>query len=54
MARPGQNYQRKYRSLCRTNDVIPKFKNLFDEATFYDKQWKATWEGQKRPSETEA
>ena len=39
---------------CRDNDVIPKFKNLFDEATFYDKQWKATWEGQKRPSETES
>jgi len=40
--------------IFRTNDVIPKFKNLFDEATFYDKQWKATWEGQKRPSETES
>jgi hypothetical protein len=40
--------------IFRSNDVIPKFKNLFDEATFYDKQWKATWEGQKRPSETES
>ena len=38
---------------CRNVDVIPKYKNLLDEATFYDKQWGATWEGQKRPSETE-
>ena len=39
---------------CRTADVIPKYKNLIDEATFYDKQWGASWEGQKRPSETES
>lgn len=40
--------------IFRTADVIPKYKNLIDEATFYDKQWGATWEGQKRPSETES
>lgn len=27
--------------------------NLLDEATFYDKQWTATWDGVKRPSESE-
>lgn len=26
---------------------------LVDEATFYDKQWQATWEGTTRPSEKE-
>ena len=39
--------------VCRNVEVIPKYKNLLQEATFYDKQWGATWEGQKRPSETE-
>ena len=24
---------------------------LADEATFYDKQWNATWEGKERPSD---
>ena len=32
--------------LIRSTDDIAKYKNLFDEATFYDKQWNATWEGQ--------
>lgn len=32
---------------------VEKFKALFNEATFYDKQWNATWEGVERPSETE-
>ena len=27
---------------------------LLEEATFYDKQWSATWEGQERPKESEA
>ena len=27
---------------------------LLEEATFYDKQWTATWEGQERPKESEA
>ncbi len=40
--------------LFRNLDAIPAYKNLLDEATFYDKQWAATWEGQKRPSETES
>jgi len=39
--------------LIRSTDDIEKYKNLFDEATFYDKQWNATWEGQVRPSEQE-
>ena len=26
---------------------------LLNEATFYDKQWDATWEGADRPSEKE-
>lgn len=30
---------------------LDNFKNLLDEATFYDKQWNATWENTKRPSE---
>lgn len=34
--------------LIRSTDDIAKYKNLFDEATFYDKQWNATWEGQAR------
>jgi len=32
---------------------VDKFKALFNEATFYDKQWNSTWEGVERPSETE-
>ena len=39
--------------IFRTSSTIPAYKNLLDEATFYDKQWAATWEGQARPSETE-
>jgi hypothetical protein len=30
---------------------LDKYKNLLDEATFYDKQWNSTWEGAVRPSE---
>eukprot|EP00889_Picochlorum_renovo_P009002 jgi/Picre1/36032/NNA_003489.t1 len=30
---------------------IDSIKNLIDEATFYDKQWTATWENQERPDE---
>lgn len=39
--------------IIRNTSDISKFKNLIDEATFYDKQWNATWEGQERPSESE-
>jgi len=39
--------------LIRNVKDIEKFQGLADEATFYDKQWQATWEGQQRPSETE-
>ncbi|KAI7840742.1 hypothetical protein COHA_005557 [Chlorella ohadii] len=37
--------------LIRSSSDIDKFRGLIDEATFYDKQWNATWEGQERPSE---
>jgi len=37
--------------LVRTSSDLDKYKNLLDEATFYDKQWNATWEGQERPSD---
>jgi hypothetical protein len=39
--------------LIRSSSDVAKYKNLIDEATFYDKQWQATWEGQERPSESE-
>ncbi|KAL0051723.1 hypothetical protein WJX82_000978 [Trebouxia sp. C0006] len=39
--------------IYRNNAALPAYKNLLDEATFYDKQWQATWEGQNRPSESE-
>jgi hypothetical protein len=39
--------------LVRTTSDLDKYKNLLDEATYYDKQWSATWEGQVRPSESE-
>lgn len=39
--------------LIRSGSDVEKYKNLIDEATFYDKQWNATWEGQVRPSEQE-
>lgn len=39
--------------VVRSSSDVKKFQNLFDEATFYDKQWNATWEGQERPSESE-
>ena len=39
--------------LVRSTADLDKFKNLLDEATFYDKQWQATWTGVPRPSETE-
>jgi len=39
--------------LVRSTADLDKYKNLLDEATFYDKQWQATWTGVPRPSETE-
>ncbi|KAG7669087.1 hypothetical protein Ndes2526B_g00812 [Nannochloris sp. 'desiccata'] len=39
--------------LIRNSSDIQKFKGLIDEATFYDKQWEATWTNVERPSETE-
>ena len=39
--------------LIRSTTDIAKFKNLIDEATFYDSQWAAAWKSVERPSETE-
>jgi hypothetical protein len=39
--------------IFRSHKDVAKYKGLLDEATFYDKQWNATWEGVVRPSETE-
>lgn len=39
--------------LIREVGDVEKYRNLIDEAFFYDKQWKASWEGRTRPSETE-
>jgi hypothetical protein len=39
--------------IVRNSADIEKFKGLIDEATFYDKQWEATWTNVERPSETE-
>lgn len=39
--------------LVRSTADLDKYKNLIDEATFYDKQWSAAWDGVPRPSETE-
>jgi len=39
--------------IVRSHKDLAKYKDLLDEATFYDKQWQATWEGVTRPSETE-
>jgi hypothetical protein len=33
--------------------LVQAFANLFEEATFYDRQWAATWDGQNRPSENQ-
>lgn len=32
---------------------LDKFKNLWSEATFYDEQWNASWDGVERPEESE-
>lgn len=39
--------------LIRQSSDVDNYKNLIDEATFYDRQWQATWANQKRPSEAE-
>lgn len=37
----------------RSSKDLEIYKELGSEATFYDDQWNATWEGKTRPSETE-
>jgi len=39
--------------IVRSTADLDKYKGLIDEATFYDKQWSATWEGVRRPSESQ-
>lgn len=39
--------------LVRSSADLDKYKGLIDEATFYDKQWSSTWDGVKRPSESQ-
>ncbi|KIY96817.1 hypothetical protein MNEG_11147 [Monoraphidium neglectum] len=39
--------------IIRTTSDLGKYKNLIDEATFYDSQWNAAWVGVQRPSEKE-
>ena len=34
----------------RETSQLEDFKTLFDEATFYDKQWNETWANVERPS----
>lgn len=37
--------------LIREVKDVEKYRTLIDEAFFYDRQWAASWEGKKRPSE---
>lgn len=39
--------------LVRNTADLDKYKGLLDEATNYDRQWSAAWDGVKRPSETQ-
>lgn len=38
-------------AFVRRNEDLTNLQGLADEATFYDKQWQASWEGVERPSE---
>ena len=40
-------------AFVRNTKDLEGYKGLLNEATFYDKQWNATWEGFDRPSEKE-
>ena len=40
-------------ALIRSTTDLDIFKGLLKEATFYDDQWNATWQGVTRPSEKE-
>ena len=39
--------------VIRKNSDVTELQVLLNESTLYDKQWKATWAGKVRPSETE-
>ncbi|XP_073002527.1 light-harvesting complex-like protein 3 isotype 1, chloroplastic [Typha latifolia] len=36
----------------RKNEDFENLKKLFEETTFYDKQWQATWQDEKSPSDS--
>jgi len=40
-------------AFIRKNEDVDNLKGLADEATFYDRQWKATWDGVDRPGKEE-
>ena len=40
-------------AFIRSTADLEQYKELLKEATFYDKQWQATWENAPRPSEKE-
>jgi hypothetical protein len=40
-------------TMIRSLKDLDMLKDLAEEATFYDKQWNASWEGVERPSETQ-
>lgn len=40
-------------AFIRKNQDVDSLKGLADEATFYDRQWAATWDGVERPAKDE-
>lgn len=40
-------------AFVRRNEDLDSLQGLADEATFYDRQWQATWDGVERPSKEE-
>lgn len=46
-------HKERARSRSDRELLLQALKGLLDEATFYDKQWASTWEGQTRPSENQ-
>ena len=51
---PREDGHLPHRAFCltvRRLEDLDTLEVLADEATFYDKQWNATWEGKERPSD---
>jgi hypothetical protein len=40
-------------AFVRSTSDLEQYKGFLKEATFYDAQWQATWQGVTRPSEKE-